>query len=275
LSGLGRCRGSLRLAAISTSLTVPEPDAVSCGPAATDAHRARGVRAARRRIGASLLAPTALLGALGPGSSVASAQGHRHPQPRPVLHLTWNDAYQLLPFGHEAVAKKVTDIFETEGVDVRWQTVTHEPTPSPGLVGIRVVLMPRDSSGWGLPRHTMGVVIGKKVPRETVFIFFPNVARTLGYDPRTPRARSPRERARLTRALARVVAHEVVHAIQPDREHDAVGLLSLHLDRRSLLQPRLRLAKETAEALRSSLTRMPVPVISRYQVAYRPRSRSE
>jgi hypothetical protein len=170
-------------------------------------------------------------------------------EPRALeLSLDWNDGYELLPISFEGVAEEVRQIFEDIGVDVTWAEPGQGEGEQPATTRVNVNLMPIDSSNWSLPKHTMGVVIGEEVPRKAVYIFYPSVLRTLGYDLVPDRRRSPRERARLTRALGRVVAHELVHAIMPDREHDHEGLLNPKLKRQHLQQKHLRLLDETADA---------------------------
>jgi hypothetical protein len=170
-------------------------------------------------------------------------------EPRALeLSLDWNDGYELLPISYEGVAEEVFQIFEEIGVDVRWVEPGRGEGEQAATTRVRVNLMPIDSASWSLPKHTMGVVIGEEVPRAAVYIFYPSVLRTLGYELVPDRRRSPRERARLTRALGRVVAHELVHAIMPDREHDHEGLLNPKLKRQHLQQKHLRLLEETADA---------------------------
>ena len=182
-------------------------------------------------------------------SSPVAAEPAPATSPDLKLSLIWNDAYKLLPISYEKAANEVTKIFEAIRIQVRWTKAGQDELVEADTIQIRVVLMPRLSSGWSLDGHTMGVVIGKKVPRRTVFIFYPSVLLALGYEHVADRRRSPRERANLTRALGRVVAHEIVHAILPEREHDKDGLLSRQLKRRNLQQARLPLANETAFVL--------------------------
>lgn len=182
------------------------------------------------------------------------------PEPRALeLALDWNDGYELMPISYEGIAEEVCQIFEEIGVGVRWT----EPGPGEGeqplTTRVRVNLMPIESSYWSLPKHTMGVVIGEEVPRTAVYIFYPSVLRTLGYELVADLARSPRERARLTRALGRVIAHELVHAIVPEREHDHEGLLNSNLKRKHLQQSHLRLLDETADVFVERLAVLTAP----------------
>jgi hypothetical protein len=59
----------------------------------------------------------------------------------------------------------------------------------------------------------------------------------------------------LARAVARVVAHEIVHAVAPEANHTATGLMQPELTRAHLEMKRLRLARETTDALRRGLQR--------------------
>ena len=87
------------------------------------------------------------------------------------------------------------------GIAVSWDD---ENTSKRADVWLQVVLRATDPARWGLPKHTMGVVIGNKVPRSSVFIFLPNVLRTLGYGPKVKRIRPPKDVALIARGLTRV-----------------------------------------------------------------------
>ena len=93
------------------------------------------------------------------------------------------------------------------------------------VVEIRVVLVQSEASSWGLSRHVMGVVLGRKEPQSAVYIIFPSVARVLGYNPDTLRNRFPTEREKrdMVRALSRVVVREMFHAIVPGHPTPPMG----------------------------------------------------
>jgi hypothetical protein len=172
----------------------------------------------------------------------------------PQLFLIWNDAYKLLPISCEGIGEEVTEIFEALGIRVSWTKAGQREVTDTVAVQVRVILMPKLSSKWSLPEHTMGVVIGEKVPRESVFISYSGVLRTMGFEPTPDRKRSPKERAELTRALGRVIAHELAHAIVPERDHDSDGLLAANLKRSHLKKSSLRFADDTASAFVRKLT---------------------
>jgi hypothetical protein len=71
----------------------------------------------------------------------------------------------------------------------------------------------------------------------------------LDLKPSFERARPLKESMLLARAVARVVAHEIIHAIIPERQHDPKGLMGHGLTRKQLTQPRLHLTSDIAELL--------------------------
>jgi hypothetical protein len=64
----------------------------------------------------------------------------------------------------------------------------------------------------------------------------------------------PTEQALLGRAVGRVVAHEIVHAYAPGREHEPTGLMRARLDAQFLKQKNVQLGKEQVEAVVGGLT---------------------
>ena len=168
----------------------------------------------------------------------------------PHVILTWNDPYELLPQGVDRVKRDVETVFGEMGIGVSWDD---ENSPIASRVRIRIVLRATDPTRWKLPKHTMGVVIGNKVPRGTVFVFLPNVLRTLGYGPKVKPIRPPKDVALIARGLTRVVAHEIIHAIVPEHGHDAGGLLAPKLRRDSLTSRQLDLDPPTRALLLSRL----------------------
>ncbi len=70
------------------------------------------------------------------------------------------------------------------------------------------------------------------------WVSVPEVAGTLGLDAR-PGSWWPQQRQALARAIGRVAAHEIVHALAPQREHAATGLMSAALGRGELTRTRI------------------------------------
>lgn len=214
-----------------------------------------------RRIGDSLLAAGLLLG-LGLVTNRGSAEeAWPPPSPPPLqIELLWNDHYELLkrklpPAGMEVVEREMTRVFSEIGIGVVWRQGTGTSPPPRGRVVVRIVLMPSPAEGWRLSQDTMGIVMGKELVTRTLFVFFPNVLYGVG-DSRGPDARveSPLEMGQVARGLARVVAHEVVHAIDPELPHaEGVGLMNARLTPAMLRREKLSFSEATAKRLRRSL----------------------
>ncbi len=83
--------------------------------------------------------------------------------------------------------------------------------------------------------EVMGAFITDGSPGRAVYIFFRNVMRGVGLNPDAGRLPTQRERRQLRQGLARVVAHEVVHALAPSQPHAPRGLMCRKLNRSLLL----------------------------------------
>jgi hypothetical protein len=159
--------------------------------------------------------------------------------------LIWNDPHQLLPWARETTTRRVEEKLREVSVEVCWAGVEQEG------VSVRVILMPTPPTRWGLPAHTMGVVVGRSVPRRAVFVFPRNVLRTLGYE-LGRELPGPKMRVYVTRGLARVIAHELIHALRPDLPHSSYGLMKARLVRADLIRPRIEWATGIAANLAMS-----------------------
>ena len=106
----------------------------------------------------------------------------------------------------------------------------------------------------------MGLVMREQEPSRAIWVFLRSVRWTLGHD-LGRRGRASRADSReLALALARVVAHEVVHAIAPDEPHSHRGLMSHSLNRSFLLGKGAPLDPQCAAAFLVRLAaRLPAP----------------
>jgi hypothetical protein len=158
-----------------------------------------------------------------------------------ALSVTWHDPAHALPFDPDRLAAELAGVLQGAGVALSWQAARPDTvTTGPGL---RVVLLP---AGRGLRPGVMGTVPRRSASR-TAWVSLANVERTLGLDaPLAPRA--DRE---LSRALARVIAHELVHLVAPELPHSRGGLMAPRLGRGFLTAPGMRLAPAVVAALRA------------------------
>jgi hypothetical protein len=104
----------------------------------------------------------------------------------------------------------------------------------------------------------MGLVMRDQLPTRAVWVFLSSVRWTLGH-PAPERPLTSREAWEVGLALARVVAHEVVHAIAPDAPHSHGGLMNHSLNRAFLLGPRSPLTGPCARAFLDQLQALPAP----------------
>ena len=126
-------------------------------------------------------------------------------------------------------------------VEIGHASETEKAEPRRTSIDLRVVLVPSEPSGpgWRLPANTLGATVldGLNAP-PAVYIFYKTIAASLrlhrfGGRPGT----NSYFLGRASRALGRIVAHEVAHAIAPGEPHARDGLM------RAGLAPEFFLAK--------------------------------
>jgi hypothetical protein len=182
----------------------------------------------------------------------------------PRVSLLWFDPRESLPGGFETVRKEVARIFRDIGVDVRW-TVGGLGTVygAADVPEVPVILLPDEPAPSPDGQRIMGLVMKKQEPGRAVWVFLKSVRWTLGHDlhQRTPRSDGDGkgEGHELALAVARVVAHEVVHAIAPDEPHARGGLMSHSLNRGTLLGQRIRIDARGAAAFLTRLAALLPP----------------
>jgi len=174
---------------------------------------------------ADRITPPVVLG--GPGNP---------PPAGPLVQILWFDPSRALPEGLDLVRPEVDGIFHGIGVELRWTlgglgTVYGESD----VPEVPVILLPDDPDRSRRERRVMGLVMRNQEPTRAIWVFTNAVRWTLGHDPRAADTPTEAEREELALAVARVVAHEVVHAIAPDEPHSRKGLMSHRLNRGFLL----------------------------------------
>lgn len=181
------------------------------------------------------------------------------PGEKPRIALFWTD-YKLLlhklPSGaRRAVEREAQATFAEAGIEVSFRVGSPEDHEKSDDPAIRIVLMPRSAEGWTLPGEAMGAILERTPRAGTVYIFVPVVERVIGHDVDGDKMLHDGRKAHaLARALARVLAHETVHAIDPDIPHGPEGsVMSANLTSQLLLGHRLSLHRTTMEQLRESL----------------------
>jgi hypothetical protein len=174
--------------------------------------------------------------------------------PEPSFHFVLSDENQQLRGRPDRVARQVVDIFREMRVRATWSSDPNDPCVAPRVV---VVVLPTSSRDWGIARGAVGAV-SRKVDPRSVFIFYPDIERALDLRP----ARDPSilgggwPVVRWQRAIARVIAHEILHYFLPGRPHDATGMFSEDLSGSRLTRPSLDVIEDTRKALTAVLARL-------------------
>ncbi len=168
--------------------------------------------------------------------------------PAPSLTLVWHDSSRLFPaVGLARLSEEIEALFRENGLSVRFHAaVENEDLKTIPEPRINAVVLPGEDRRFGLPANAMAVTLGTKGTKRGIFVFYPGIRRTLGH---RESERSPRHLSELARALARVVAHEVVHALAPERGHADSGLMTEKLTREELLSERIALDSSSLEHL--------------------------
>ena len=151
-------------------------------------------------------------------------------------------------------------IFAEIGVEIAWRQA--QPGDSFGdrpEIEQPVILLANDPSPARRLRPILGLVVRDQQPVRSIWAFVGNIKRTLGLNPRPGYLFSGSERTLLARAVARVVAHEVVHALAPEHLHDSDGLMMRSLSRDRLVGQRTRLGSESTRSVRAGLATLALP----------------
>jgi len=183
-------------------------------------------------------------------SPPALALGTVEPPPvGPVVSLLWFDPTGVLPGGFETARAEVASVFRGIGVHVQW-TVGELGTSygAARIPEVPVILLPDDPDRTRAQRRVMGLVMRDQQPTRVIWVFLRSVRWTLGHDLRRARPIGGRETRELARAVARVVAHELVHAIAPGEPHARGGIMSHALGRHLLLREEASLDTQCATA---------------------------
>jgi hypothetical protein len=128
----------------------------------------------------------------------------------PRLRLVWIDVLGSAPYAFPSAARETAAILADAGVVAAW--TLGDPSTVTTADELKVVLMAGVANGARLPEHVMGGTRGG-AQSHTTWIYLSNVLWALGLQDKGPRRLSLHEEEQVARALGRVVAHEIVHAV--------------------------------------------------------------
>jgi hypothetical protein len=160
------------------------------------------------------------------------------------VRVEWVDPAGALPCPFDAVASEVSRLLDPLDVRLRWRAAADAMDAA--AVEHQVVLLAGDRS------RSLGDVMGvthMEGGRGMIWIVLPTVERILYIPPARPEAMGGDDARLLARALGRVVAHELVHALAPGLRHARKGLMSGRLGRSALVGDSLSLDPSSARAV--------------------------
>ena len=150
--------------------------------------------------------------------------------------LHWVDVGGAVPFAYDTASAELSAVLGGHGVCADVARASPNAVRAGGAIG--VILLPSLGAA-GAGQRVMGAMRRGGQQTASIWVYFDEVASTLGLRGRAPQAWTPAERSRFARALGRVAAHEVIHALLPARPHDAFGLMAPSLGHDELTAPTL------------------------------------
>lgn len=173
----------------------------------------------------------------------------------PRLDLVWVDPVGIAAGVYPSVTVESRAVLAALGAEVTWTAA-----PRGAVVGpesLVVIAIPSHPRSYSRERHVMGAT--RAITDETlaVWVFPDQVAWSLGLDLDRRGSWGKIAEANFARAVARVVSHEVVHALGASG-HTRKGLMAASLSRQALTAPALRLDPATAAAVRLAFDRATV-----------------
>jgi hypothetical protein len=166
-----------------------------------------------------------------------------------LLTLAYFNCAELPPEIAQPMDREVGSILRQLGIEVRafWNP---EGQPEDGVIHLKALLLPSDGSSMGQRDTVMGAVRGRNFPGTAVYVFYPNILAALN----NPKYRPPSPE-QVGRAVGRVVAHEVIHALGGDA-HTLLGLMCQVMDRNFMMQTRVVVRSVDAGELQRTLIQL-------------------
>jgi len=186
------------------------------------------------------------------GADLSIRDHGRHPL---SLTLVWYDTYRLLPGSFESMAREVIRIYAEVGVDVMWEfgRECYIDDFDPDPLRVDVVLVPSSPTSWGLKANAMGVATHREGAKGSVYLFFPALIRTLRLSSEIGDVFHPRAQKMVSRAMARVISHELLHVMAPQHPHTKGGLMNESMSKGYLERPMIHLDDRSAGVLRGEM----------------------
>ena len=172
-----------------------------------------------------------------------------------TFRLVWFDTYHLLPHSLETMSREVNRIYDRAGVNIVWDMDKKGQGRGvdTDLLSVNVVLLPSNSTDWGLKKTVMGVATHREGLKGSIYVFYPSVLRTMKLDRSMGPLGTPKSMKYFAQAVARVVSHELVHILAPHRPHTVGGLMSSRLTRKHLLAKNVYFDPDSARVVHAEI----------------------
>jgi hypothetical protein len=157
------------------------------------------------------------------------------PRTTPAPDVVWMDLAGVPALSEEAARREAAKVLLEVGLLPRWRVGTARDVVGPHE--LPVVLLRRDRSA----RRGADPVLGACNARSSsprAWVYLDNLTWAMGVAS-VDGALTAEQAVRLGRAIGRIVAHEVIHAVAPGVEHARSGIMSARFDRRDLLAAHL------------------------------------
>jgi hypothetical protein len=188
------------------------------------------------------------------GSEAAAPARVPAASPAPAASLVWLDPASAALGTDAMVRPEVTRLLRAMGVTASWRRGEPQELARPGE--LRIIFLDRAAQReHGVP--VLGATPSSFQGERFVWVHVPSVRAAAGVSSQTtaPSLDLPSTR-RLGLALARVIAHEVVHALAPELPHGR-GLMSARLDHGMLTAASIAIDPQVGVAVRAALAGAP------------------
>jgi hypothetical protein len=175
------------------------------------------------------------------------------PRTTPAPEVVWIDLAGVPPLAEAAARREAGEVLQQAGIALRWRT--GEAHDTLGARDLPVVLLERDRAARPGGERILGACAAHAgTPR--VWVYLANLTWTLGLRGHADPLAFDQALV-LGRAIGRIVAHEVIHAVAPAVRHARSGIMSARFDRRDLLALRLDIDADTRRGVQAVLAAAP------------------
>jgi hypothetical protein len=170
------------------------------------------------------------------------------PRTTPAPEVVWIDLAGVPAAAQEAARREAAAVLDDVGLSPRWRVGAAQDQLRPD--DLPVVLLKRDHSA----RKGAHRVLGACTPRSgspRAWVYLENLAWAMGVPYDGPMTLE--QSSRLGRAIGRIVAHEVIHAVAPALGHARAGVMSARFNRNDLVSMYLPVDGATRRGVRAVL----------------------